>query len=170
MPQMSRPDAKWLTAYCGLALQWDQPILEAVNAMWCVITHAEEAVRLYQRSRDEHYVAYGYRFPWAQYKDIWSLRALVAHNGVVLQFIESSIQEQHPDLCLIAVTQTWNALQYVADQTPELCSLAVSQNGIALAHVKEQTLELCRAAVEINPLARNYIRDVAIWRTLTPVQ
>jgi len=58
-------------------------------------------------------------------------------------FVESS---EFQDICIAAVTQNGDALQYVKKQTPELCMAAVTQNSYALRYVKEQTPELCMAA------------------------
>ena len=51
-------------------------------------------------------------------------------------------------LCLLAIENNYNALQYVKEQTEELCMTAININGYALEHVKEQTEELCLAAVQ----------------------
>lgn len=50
-------------------------------------------------------------------------------------------------------------LQFIDEQTPELCLIAITQNGAALQFVKEQTPELCLAAVKQNKNALQCIRD-----------
>ncbi len=53
-------------------------------------------------------------------------------------------------------------LRWVEEQTPEICLAAVQQNGEVLEFVREQTIEICMAAVQQNPNAIKYIRDLEI--------
>ena len=61
------------------------------------------------------------------------------------------------ELCMEAIKNHGNALQFVEDQTDEICKLAVSQNPYALKYVRNQTDELCTLAVSKNPFALEYV-------------
>lgn len=50
-------------------------------------------------------------------------------------------------------------LRWVEEQTPEICLAAVQQNGEVLEFIREQTIEICMAAVQQNPNAIKYICD-----------
>ena len=63
------------------------------------------------------------------------------------------IDNQYKEVCLEAVKQNGEALEYVKEQTPEICIAAVKQNGDALQYVKEQTKEICLEAVKQNGYA-----------------
>ena len=45
-------------------------------------------------------------------------------------------------ICLAAVKQNGQSLQYVKDQTPEICLVAVKQNGHALRYVNKAIFEI----------------------------
>ena len=62
--------------------------------------------------------------------------AMVKEDGYALQYVE----EQTPEMCLIAVKKDGYALKYVKEQTPEICLTAVKQNGWALKFVKDLEL------------------------------
>ena len=47
----------------------------------------------------------------------------VQQNGMDLRFVEN----QTPEICMVAVKQNSDALQYVRDQTPEICMVAVKR-------------------------------------------
>jgi len=53
------------------------------------------------------------------------------------------------------------ALQSVRErhQSPEICMQAVQQNGDALEFVKEQTLEICLAAVNQNGRGLLFVKE-----------
>ena len=65
-----------------------------------------------------------------------------------LAFVREDLQTN--DLCLCAITQNANALQYVTNQTPEICLKAIKKDGYALRFVEKQTPELCWEAVKKN--------------------
>ena len=61
-------------------------------------------------------------------------------------------------LCLAAVQQNGDALQYVQNQTPEICLAAVKENGNALLYVQTQTPEICLEAVKQTKKAYAYVQ------------
>ena len=69
------------------------------------------------------------------------------------------IANQTPDLCMVAVQNDGNALQFVKEQTPEICMIAVNKKGCALEHVKEQTPEICIEAVKNDPWAIQFVKE-----------
>ena len=70
----------------------------------------------------------------------------VKQTGMALQYIESPYQTE--EMCLYAVNNDWQSLQYVKNQTHEICKTAIERSGKAIQHVKEPTPELCCAALE----------------------
>ena len=81
--------------------------------------------------------------------------AAVTQNGDALEFVE----HQTPELCMTAVTQTGWSLEFVKSQTPEICMAAVIQNGNSLQFVKSQTPEICMAAVKKYGLALQFVKS-----------
>jgi hypothetical protein len=57
-----------------------------------------------------------------------------------------SEKDQTPELCLAAVQECGDALQYVKNKTPEICLAAVQTNWWSIEYVEEQTLTLCLEA------------------------
>ena len=70
----------------------------------------------------------------------------VKRNGLALKNIKK--KDQTEEMCLMAVRQNEEALQYVKNQTEEMCLVAVSKNAWAFRHVKEQTEAICLSAVK----------------------
>lgn len=60
-------------------------------------------------------------------------------------------------ICLVAVQQCGEVLQFVEKQTSEICLAAVQENSFALEYVKEQTPELCLVAVQQLKYIKNQI-------------
>ena len=52
------------------------------------------------------------------------------------------------------------------EQTSELCMAAVKQNGQALEYVKKQTPEICMAAVKQGERALEYVKNDALKKIL----
>ena len=75
-----------------------------------------------------------------------------------LEFIDN----QTPELCMVAVKNDGWALEHVKEQTPELCMMAVKNDGRALQFAKEQTPEICLAAVKNDATAIQFVRDKAM--------
>ena len=65
-------------------------------------------------------------------------------------------------VCLEAVKNDGNALQYVKEQTEAVCLEAVKRNGDALRYVKEQTEAVCLEAVKRNGYALQYVAVIDI--------
>lgn len=76
--------------------------------------------------------------------DINSLTDILKINGLAIQYI----QNQTPELCLLAVNNNGLAIQYIQNKTPELCLLAVKNNGLAIKFIENQTEEICIEAVK----------------------
>ncbi len=68
------------------------------------------------------------------------------------------VRNQPDEICKLALSHDWRALQYIKDQTDEICKLAVSQHGRAFEYVINQTDELCKLAVSQNPHALEFVR------------
>jgi hypothetical protein len=92
----------------------------------------------------------------------------VHQDGQTIKFFDSlqstSVYQQ---LCMNAVQQNWNALQFVVAEVlgnyRELCTVAIDQNGIALKYVNDDLLEpeiyydLCMEAVRKDHRALNFM-------------
>lgn len=63
---------------------------------------------------------------------------ILKENGRWLYYLE----EQTPELCLIAVKQDGKALEYVKEQTPEICLAAVKQNKNIVKYVKKEHMNV----------------------------
>lgn len=74
---------------------------------------------------------------------------LVSHDGLELQHIENELIQRDPTIQTAAVNQNGLALQYVdpKDRTPEICLLALKQNAQALEFCPLQTSQFYRAAI-----------------------
>ena len=59
------------------------------------------------------------------------------------------------------------ALQHVENQTPEICLMAVKRYGCALQYVKVQTPEICLAALEQDGEAIQYVSPYIAMRALS---
>ena len=100
----------------------------------------------------------------------------VKQNGLSLQYIEGPYQTE--EICLYAVNNDWNSLQYVKNQTEQVCRTAIEKDGKAIQHVREPTpelgslsirqgggkeflknmpLDVCRIAVNMNGLFMEHI-------------
>jgi hypothetical protein len=99
-------------------------------------TAAKEAERQYYQSfAFEEKIQY-----FMDSTDIYEVR----RNGLHLK----RVKKQTPEICLAAVQNFGDALEFVLEQTPEICLAAVQNFGDALRFVKEQTPEICLAAVK----------------------
>jgi len=97
-------------------------------------------------------------------------------DGYALQFIE----EQTPELCMIAVKQDGRALEYVKNKTLELCMMAVKQDSRALQFIPKQAPELCMKTIKEDAsvfyFVENQTNELCIsainenWRTLEYVR
>ena len=81
-------------------------------------------------------------------------------------FLIAHLENQTPDVCLIAVRQNGYALYYIEKQTHEICLAAVKQNGLSLQYVKNQTPDICIEAMKQNIYAMQYVKyeDVDILK------
>jgi hypothetical protein len=70
----------------------------------------------------------------------------VKQNGLALQHIEAPYQTE--EVCLYAVNNNWESLQYVKQQSVEICKTAIGKSGNAIQYVVEPTPELCCSALE----------------------
>lgn len=107
---------------------------------------------------------------------------LVNLNGLTLKYFD----EQDEKLCVLAVRENYEALEFVKNQTLkviqeafenqdqfesreainlvknptyEICKLALEKSGLALEFIKNQTDELCKIAVEENGLALKFVKE-----------
>jgi hypothetical protein len=74
--------------------------------------------------------------------------------GGRLLFVPKALIIEHPELCMLAVSQDGAALNYVPDsmRDPKICEVAVKQNGLAIQYVPKELLTpaLYLAAVQQN--------------------
>jgi hypothetical protein len=92
--------------------------------------------------------------------------AAVLQYGNALEYVE----DQTERICLAAVLQDCYALEYVKNQTDAICLAAVQQNGYALEYVKTQTDAICLAAVQQNGYALEYVKNQTDAICLAAVQ
>jgi hypothetical protein len=78
----------------------------------------------------------------------------VYDDGLALEYID----EQTPDICLLATRQNGRAIQFVKNPSPALWLEAVKQNGRALQHIPVQSQPLCMAAVKQTGYALRYVK------------
>lgn len=71
----------------------------------------------------------------------------------------STLEQQTPELCRIAIKQNYRALSLVKNKTYELCLYAVQQNGNALYCITNQTPKLCTIAVTNHGNAIRYVKE-----------
>ncbi len=76
-------------------------------------------------------------------------------NGMALKYIKN----QTPEMCLIAVQQNGNALQYVLEQTREINLMACQSQGLSLRYVRDQTPEINLMAVQQTGYALQYVLE-----------
>ena len=81
-------------------------------------------------------------------------------NPYAIRYLDG--QAQTEELCLIAVKQDGEVLEYVKKPTDKIILEAIKQNGRAIWFVKEQTYELCLTAVKNTPQAIKDIRNTTI--------
>ena len=93
--------------------------------------------------------------------DLYPEICLCAIKYSYLQFayVSPAVQAAHPELCVAAVKENGNALQFVETHTPELIRLALESNGCAIQHVQDQTPELCLLAVQKASHALELVRN-----------
>ena len=81
--------------------------------------------------------------------------AAVKQDGNALEYVKNQTEE----ICLEAVKQNGWALRYVRDQTEAICLEAVRRIGYVLHSVKNQTEEICMAAVRQNGYALQFVKN-----------
>jgi IMP cyclohydrolase len=86
---------------------------------------------------------------------------LALHDIITEGFFGCVNKEQIEEICLAAVMQNGNALQFISNdrQTEAICLAAVSQNGLALKYTRDHLLtkEMCIIAISRNAFACQYI-------------
>jgi hypothetical protein len=74
------------------------------------------------------------------------MKKMIASQNMALVHADSSniqyIQDQTPEMCMLAVKRDSSNIQYIQDQTPEMCMLAVKRDSSNIKYVKNQTPEL----------------------------
>ena len=77
----------------------------------------------------------------------------VHNNGNALEFAKY----QTPQICAEAIRNNPMAIRFVHNQTEDLCMQAVKRDGLALKHVRQPSLEVCKVAVQKNIRAVNFV-------------
>lgn len=135
-------NAKWLSTYLTLELEWDSPIMEAVVVYWRYIVQevddfegapgdSEKALRI-----KHHRIT-----PTA-------LLVVLSRDGMLLRHVPK--QERTESMCALAVSHTGYAIQFVPHPSQALCLAAVRSTPGALKwiHIDSRTYSVCCAALE----------------------
>lgn len=72
----------------------------------------------------------------------------VRRDGYKLEKVPEQLQT--PEICMEAVKQCSDALQYVINQTPKICITAIENDPHALKYVRDKTYDICLAAVSLD--------------------
>lgn len=100
------------------------------------------------------------------YKSYQLCLAAVSQNGYALCYIDTNEERIYTEaICIQAVKQNGDTLQFVRHQTPNICLAAVKQKGASVKHVKIDTsvtdmniyFNICLEAVKQSPCAIRYI-------------
>lgn len=157
--------------YCTLALEWDQPILEALAAYWNYVTAevlrlaAADTLLQYQVSRS--------------HMDEGVRMVLVSNNGELLKHVPPHLLTLEmciaavkncprslrwiPEklrlfpLCVAAINMDPTTLQYIAAPNLDMIEVAVRSDYTAFQHITEPTLVQCLRAVDTDGRALRYV-------------
>lgn len=69
------------------------------------------------------------------------------------------IEFQQEELCMIAVQDYPDGLEYIEQQTDSICLTAVIVKGLTLKFVKKQNCDICNAAIDNDPMALEFAEN-----------
>jgi hypothetical protein len=80
---------------------------------------------------------------------------VIKKSGKFMEYIPPTHQTE--ELCLIAINEYPEALQFIENQTDTIAITAVIKKGAMLKYVKNKTHDICMAAIENDGMALEYV-------------